>query len=228
MAIYKYINILRLSLFVYILILGNVSVSGQKKSTKDLFHTKVFLKNDSVAEGYLRNFLSHPGVYYADQINSMDSTVRINHMDRFILRKNEKYNNRDIDSLITWYDETPNIKMKWIPIPANLAFGFNTPVIYHYPLLLCLMFKGNYVSGYLGFDPMLGSRLLYLMDGMPYAKAFISRSGKLTEKRRKTLIDEFGKYPGMKDYIMGLDKKELEQDPLVILRKLDESLKGQQ
>ena len=75
---------------------------------------------------------------------------------------------------------------------------------------------------------MLGSRLLYLMDGMPYAKAFISRSGKLTEKRRKTLIDEFGKYPGMKDYIMGLDKKELEQDPLVILRKLDESLKGQQ
>ena len=211
-----------LVIFLSFFLLTGLPVVAQKKSS-DLFHTLLFLKNDSVAEGYLRNYLGHPSGPngLASQITVLDSCMRLNTLQK-VFSKDKKYPNRDIDSMYTWYDQYEAFKLFWVPRMANLAYGNNQPVVYDYPLMLNVIYRGKHVTGYVADDNyFLGRRCLFEIKGTGHAKAFISVSGKLNSKRIGTLLDDFKDYPEMADYIKNLDKEAVKKNPFVILEFLD-------
>jgi hypothetical protein len=62
---------------------------------------------------------------------------------------------------------------------------------------------------------------------MSYAKAYFNIEKKLSERRRKTMLEEFGSYPEMEKYIKELDKKSMKADPFAILEVLDSVIERQ-
>ena len=123
-----------------------------------------------------------------------------------------------------WLDELPEIKLTWEPCPVDFAFGGREPATESYPSMLLLLYKGKHVKGYMSHHPAFGFKFLFLMSDMPYAKAFLIVGEKLSNRRRKTLLDTFYMYPGMEDYINSLTKDSVKDDPFCILKKLDELL----
>ena len=86
---------------------------------------------------------------------------------------------------------------------------------------------GTHVEGYLSHHILYGSRYLFKMDDMPYAKVFLSEEHNFNERRRKTLLDTFYMYPEMEDDIKQLTKDKVAEDPFYIIRKLDDILSMQ-
>jgi hypothetical protein len=196
----------------------------EKKEVKGNLHTVIHLKNGEKAEGYLQNYFTVGGFAVSTSYripSALDSVMRIK-MDNKMFERSMKYRNQEVDSMITWYDAHPDIKMKWEPRPVDFGFGGNGSVIEDYPAMLLVVYEGNHVKGYLSFYPGFGFKYLFMMGDMPYAKAFLVPNQKFSERRRKTLLDTFYMYPEMEDFIKSLTKNAIKEDPLCILKKLDQ------
>lgn len=200
----------------------------KRKPVKDWMHVKVYLKNDSIAEGYLHNSFDIPGAFVSRNVHlpSSDATfMRVNKMDKPIFfGKDEKYDNEEIDSLITWFDSYPEILIKWEPQLADFSYGHNTPKPKDHLVMLQVVYRGKNVTGYFIFNFPDGFKCLYKTKEMSFAKAFMNSEQKFSERRRKTLLEEFNEYPEMVDYINKLNKKDVKDDPFVVLKKFDEVL----
>ena len=196
------------------------------KIVKGRLHTVIYQKNGTTAEGYLQNNFSIGGYLISHSYHipsALDTVMRIK-PDNKMMEKSQKYRNQDIDSMSTWFDELPEIKLTWEPKPVDFAFGGREPATESYPSMLLLLYKGKHVKGYMSHHPAFGFKFLFLMSDMPYAKAFLIVGEKLSNRRRKTLLDTFYMYPGMEDYINSLTKDSVKDDPFCILKKLDELL----
>jgi len=196
------------------------------KLVKGRLHTLIYQKNGTTAEGYLQNNFSMGGypISYSYHIPSAIDTVMRIKPDNKMMEKSLKYRIQDIDSMSTWSDEQPKIKLTWEPKPVDFAFGGREPAIESHPAMLLLLYKGTHVKGYMSHHPAYGLKFLFLMSDMPFAKAFLIVGEKLSNRRRKTLLDTFYMYPGMEDYINSLSKDSIKDDPFCILKKLDELL----
>lgn len=193
---------------------------------KGKYHAIVYLRNGETSEGYLQNSftINMPFISKGYHMPSaLDSVMRIKVNDK-MFEKNLKYRNLDIDSMRTWFDEYPDLKMKWEPQLVNFAFSDTEPTIEGYPSMLLVVYNGIHVKGYLSFHMLYGFKYLFKMGDMPYAKAFLVPDQKFTEHRRKTLLNTFYMYPEMETFIKSLTKKDIKEDPLCILRKLDQIL----
>lgn len=199
----------------------------EKKPQKNLLHARLFFRADSVAEGYLMNFVNHGGMYNKSQINTLDSLIRLKPLDAKLFAKDIRYNFREIDSMYTWRETMPQLRMKWIPMMINKAYGNETPMIPDHLVMMMQVFRGRHVDGYIGIDDIIGNRIYYRTKDMDLAKAIHRASGKLTDKRKATLRDEFASLPAMVEFINGLGKVDLDQTPLIILKKIDDVLGGQ-
>lgn len=196
------------------------------KLVKGRLHTIIYQKNGTTAEGYLQNNFSVGGYPISSSYHipsAIDTVMRIK-PDNKMMEKSQKYRTQDIDSMSTWFDELPEIKLTWEPCPVDFAFGGREPATESYPSMLLLLYKGKHVKGYMSHHPAFGFKFLFLMSDMPYAKAFLIVGEKLSNRRRKTLLDTFYMYPGMEDYINSLTKDSVKDDPFCILKKLDELL----
>ncbi len=205
------------------------TISGQQKEKKPqnrLLHVKLFLHKDSVVEGYLMNFVNHGGMYNKSQINTNDSLIKLRPLDAKLFAKDQRYNFRDIDSMYTWLETMPDECLKWVPMRINMAYGHGEPMIPDHLVMLAQIFQGRHVVGYMGLDDVLGKRIYYRTKDMDHAKAIHRASGKLTDKRKGTLRDEFSNLPDMVNYIDSLGKVDLNETPLDILKKLDSVLDG--
>jgi len=196
------------------------------KLVKGRLHTVIYQKNGTTAEGYLQNSFSIGGypVSYSYHIPSAIDTVMRIKPDNKMMEKSLKYRVHDIDSMSTWLDELPEIKLTWEPKTVDFAFGGKEPAIEPHPSMLLLLYRGKHVKGYVAHHPGYGVKYLFLMGDMPYAKTFLVVGEKLSNRRRKTLLDTFYMYPGMEDYINSLSKDSIKDDPFCILKKLDELL----
>ena len=56
---------------------------------------------------------------------------------------------------------------------------------------------------------------------MSEAHALFKFNGKLTDKRRETLKQEFSEYPELVSFIDTMDAKDLKDNPLSLLEKVD-------
>lgn len=197
-----------------------------EKDVKEWMHVKVYLKNDSIVESYLHNSFGiggYGGTRYIHEPCSSDSVMKLNDMKK-AFSKDVKYNNREIDSMITWKDKYPQIQFKWEPQMSIFAYGSGDPIIEDYPVMLRVMYRGKHVTGYIINHFFFGYKCLYKTPDMKYAKTFINIEQKFSEKRRKTLLEEFGDYPEMEEYIKKLDKKAVKENPFAILEALDHAI----
>lgn len=200
-----------------------------KKEVKEWMHAKLYLKNNSIVEGYLVNSFAIGGYAVTRYINepcSSDSVMKLSDL-KGLIRKNEKYSNHDIDSMITWKDQDPQFRFKWEPQMVIFSYGNNDPIIEDHLIMLRVVYRGKNVTGYIINHLYFGYKCLYKTSEMSCAKAFLNVEHKFSEKRRKTLLEEFGSYPGMKEYIKGLDKKDVKDNPFAILEILDDAIEKQ-
>jgi hypothetical protein len=219
-------------LFILVLtILSSVSLSAkEEKNVKYWMHAKLYLKNDSVVEGYLHNYFVVGGYMVSRTFHepcSNDSVMRINSFEK-LFGKDRKYSNNDIDSMITWKDAAPQYITKWEPQRAIFSYGNQEPITSDHPVMLKIAYQGKNVTGYIINHRMFGYKCLYKTKDMSYAKAYFNIEKKLSERRRKTMLEEFGNYPEMEKYIMELDKKSMKTDPFAILEVLDSVIERQQ
>lgn len=205
---------------------GTLIASAQEeneKIVKDFLHTIVFKKDGTTVEGYLQNSFEIGGytTRYYHRPCTGHSSMKIKPNNK-VLEHSINIDNSDIDSMVTWFDEYPQIKQKWEPQSVNLAFGNSDPMIEDHPAMLQLVYRGEHVKGYLTYQMFFDFKYLFMIDDMPYAKAFLKPNQKLNNRRKETLLETFYMYPEMDEYIKGLTKSDVKDDPFCILRKLDE------
>lgn len=194
----------------------------KEKIVKGFLHAILYLKDGAIAEGYLQNIT--PGVYVHYRIPDAVDSMMILRPDNKLFTKKRKYSNNEIDSMATWLDEEPETRVKWEPQFVNFTFGNKVIELDTYPSMLCLVYQGKHVKGYISSHPLYGFKYLFKIDDMPCAKAFLRFPQKFSEKRRKTLLDTFYMYPEMEEYIKGLTKEDVKADPCCILKHLDSIL----
>ena len=121
------------------------------KLVKGRLHTVIYQKNGTTAEGYLQNSFSIGGypVSYSYHIPSAIDTVMRIKPDNKMMEKSLKYRVHDIDSMSTWLDELPEIKLTWEPKTVDFAFGGREPTTESHPSMLLLLYKGKHVKGYM-------------------------------------------------------------------------------
>lgn len=218
--------------FILLLIFSVLSVkplAAKQKVDRLHMHAKVYLKNDSVVEGYVQN--SHPNlitplfILYTYEPCANDKSIYISQSWKF-LAKQKKYSIENINCMVTWYDEEPEAHSLWVPEQGNFAYGNDEPIELKHPSMMKLVFKGRHVEGFYCFYTGLGSgdQILYKTAQMEKAKALFSPKGFRLTVRRETLLEEFSDYPEMQEFIQGLKRKDLKANPLLILEKFDEVL----
>ena len=226
------LRIINLILLVAGLVNGNAvtaqnTESVENRNVKGWLHAVVYKKDGTTAEGYLHNIIevgTGLGVTRSIHMPSADASEMILKASNKMLENSTKIKNCEIDSMVTWLDESPERRDKWEPEIANFAYGGKNPDIEEFPSMLLVLYNGKNVKGYMAHRLMYGFKCFFKMDDMPYAKAFLSAEEKFSERRRKTLLDTFYMYPEMEDYIKQLKKEDVVKDPFCIIKKLDEIL----
>ena len=212
-----------------LMILSSASLFAKEKNVRSWMHAKLYLKNDSVVEGYLHNYFVVGGYMVSRTFHepcSNDSVMRINSFEK-LFGKDRKYSNNDIDSMITWKDAAPQYITKWEPQRAIFSYGNQEPITSDHLVMLKIAYQGKNVTGYIINHRMFGYKCLYKTKNMSYAKAYFNIEKKFSERRRKTMLEEFGSYPEMEKYIKELDKKSMKADPFAILEVLDSVIERQ-
>ena len=198
----------------------------ENKVVKGRFHAIVYLKNGETPEGYLQNqfYVNMPTISRCYHMPSAaDSVMRLK-VNNKLFEKSMKFRNQDIDSMVTWYDDDPEVRLKWEPEFVDFAFGNQEPTFDAYPSMLLVVYKGTHVKGYLSLYPGYGFKYLFKTSDMPYAKAFLVPDQKFSERRRKTLLKTFSMYPEMEEFIKSLTKDDIKEDLFCILKKLDTTI----
>ena len=103
--------------------------------------------------------------------------------------------------------------MTWVPLKVNESYAGDEAFVPDHRVFMMRLFQGKTVSAYLFFDLVLGQRVAYYRPGMSEAHALFKFNGKLTDKRRETLKQEFSEYPEMVSFIDTMDAKDLKDNP---------------
>ena len=213
------------ALLLIILSLLCLSTQAQEKKrhyADNVVQARVYLSNDSVYDGFLMNPTMHAHYINSPLFSSTDDFVAIKGYDSKLFSKSKKWNEAEVDSAITWFgDEEKAIHFTWVPLKVNLCYAGDSASIPDHRVFMVRLFQGKSVSAYVFFDPVLGQRVAYYRPGMSEAHALYKFNGKLTDNRRKTLKQEFCEYPELVSFIDTMDAKDLKDNPLSFLEKVD-------
>ena len=204
------------TILILIMALLPMAVTAQQKKQRyvsNMMHTIVYLHGDSTGEGYLRNV---PEVY--------DEQLRLVPLNMKLFSKDQVYDINKIDSMKSWFDEEPYMITHWERAYVNMAFGNNTPMVSEHPALLMQVYDGKSIRAYLAYNRLVGMRVVYQSCAMDTAKALFNEGSRLTDKRKKTLSEEFAAYPQLVKYINNMEKDVLKTRPGLLLREIDSQL----
>ena len=208
-------NTLKTILIFSFIILSTYVHAQKEKVVKDRWHAQIWLNDGTTDRGYMQELGRN--VYdeymYLSDLGS----------NRFFVKK-RKYNTRNIDSMYVWIDTNPNQVIVAHSVPVNYAYGNSTPVVYGYPSMCFVIYTGRKVAIYQAWDRFFGDFFLYKTPKMTYAKALFRCDTKLSEKRRKTLCDEFKDYPTIQNYVRTIHKSKVKDDPFSFFKIIDETL----
>lgn len=209
-------RLLHIFIVAIILLAALPSLGGKKKANvRSKMNAAVFLKDDSVARGYLMSALF-----------TTDSVVRLNYLNKLFAR-DRKYPVADIDSIYTWYDDMPQVVLKWMPVRVVMSYaGTAQPTVYDRPCMATVACEGRNLCGYVVSDAILGTRCAYKTASMPYAVCILPLSGKVSERRRRSLSLEFKNYPDIVEFIRNMDDNFLKGDPFKIFPILDRGMES--
>ena len=213
-----------------LILLSFLCLSSQAQERKhhysnNLVQARVYLSADSVCSGFLMNPAMHAHYINSPLFSSTDDFVAIKGYNTGLFAKNNKWNEADVDSVVTWFgDEEKAMHMTWLPLKVNLCYAGDSADIPGHRVFMMRLFQGKKVSTYMVFDAIRGQRVVYFVPGMTEAHVIYKAGGKLTDKRRQTLKAEFSAYPEVVSYIDTMNAKDLKADPVSFLKKIDEAM----
>lgn len=218
------------TLFLLCLTLLYLSSQAQERKrhySNDLVQARVYLSVDSVYSGFLMNPAMHAHYINSPLFSSTDDFVAIKGYNTGLFAKNNKWNEADVDSVVTWFgDEEKAMHMTWLPLKVNLCYAGDSADIPGHRVFMMRLFQGKKVSTYMVFDAIRGQRVVYFVPGMTEAHVICKAGGKLTDKRRQTLKAEFSAYPALVSFIETIDAKDLKDKPLLLFQRMDEVISG--
>ncbi len=213
------------ALLLIVLSLFCLGTQAQEKKhhyADNVVQARVYLSNDSVYDGFLMNPTMHARYINSPLFSSTDDFVAIKGYGTGLFAKKKKWAEAEVDSAVTWYgDEDKAIHMTWVPLKVNESYAGDEAFVPDHRVFMMRLFQGKSVSAYLFFDLVLGQRVAYYRPGMSEAHALFKFNGKLTDKRRETLKQEFSEYPELVSFIDTMDAKDLKDNPLSLLEKVD-------
>lgn len=213
------------ALLLIILSLLCLSTQAQEKKrhyADNVVQARVYLSNDSVYDGLLMNPTMHAHYINSPLFSSTDDFVAIKGYGTGLFANKKKWAEAEVDSAVAWYgDEDKAIHMTWVPLKVNESYAGDEAFVPDHRVFMMRLFQGKTVSAYLFFDLVLGQRVAYYRPGMSEAHALFKFNGKLTDKRRETLKQEFSEYPELVSFIDTMDAKDLKDNPLSLLEKVD-------
>lgn len=188
------------------------SAGDKKKLPEGTPCIKVYLSNDSTFEGIMPRY----------PLFTQDSVLYVKRYDAGLFSKNCKWKEQEIDSMVTWISGFEDMRLKWVPLKGNFNYIGSIPDMPNHRMFMACLFEGRNISAYLAYDRYYGNRVLYYGKGMTEAHAIFKFMAKLTEKRRKTLIEEFKRYPELVRYIETMNAEDTKKNPVVLLRMIDQ------
>ena len=213
------------TLLLIVLSLFCLGTQAQEKKhhyADNVVQARVYLSNDSVYDGFLMNPTMHARYINSPLFSSTDDFVAIKGYGTGLFAKKKKWAEAEVDSAVTWFgDEDKAIHMTWVPLKVNESYAGDEAFVPDHRVFMMRLFQGKTVSAYLFFDLVLGQRVAYYRPGMSEAHALFKFNGKLTDKRRGTLKQEFSEYPELVSFIDTMDAKDLKDNPLSLLEKVD-------
>lgn len=202
--------------------LGTQAQEKKRHYADNVVQARVYLSNDSVYDGFLMNPTMHAHYINSPLFSSTDDFVAIKGYGTGLFAKKKKWAEAEVDSAVTWFgDEDKAIHMTWVPLKVNESYAGDEAFVPDHRVFMMRLFQGKTVSAYLFFDLVLGQRVAYYRPGMSEAHALYKFNGKLTDKRRETLKQEFSEYPELVSFIDTMDAKDLKDNPLSFLEKVD-------
>lgn len=202
--------------------LGTQAQEKKRHYADNVVQARVYLSNDSVYDGFLMNPTMHAHYINSPLFSSTDDFVAIKGYGTGLFAKKKKWAEAEVDSAVTWFgDEDKAIHMTWVPLKVNESYAGDEAFVPDHRVFMMRLFQGKTVSAYLFFDLVLGQRVAYYRPGMSEAHALFKFNGKLTDKRRETLKQEFSEYPELVSFIDTMDAKDLKDNPLSFLEKVD-------
>jgi len=213
------------TLLLIVLSLFCLGTQAQEKKhhyADNVVQARVYLSNDSVYDGLLMNPTMHAHYINSPLFSSTDDFVAIKGYGTGLFAKKKRWAEAEVDSAVTWFgDEDKAIHMTWVPLKVNESYAGDEAFVPDHRVFMMRLFQGKTVSAYLFFDLVLGQRVAYYRPGMSEAHALFKFNGKLTDKRRETLKQEFSEYPELVSFIDTMDAKDLKDNPLSLLEKVD-------
>ena len=182
--------------------LGTQAQEKKRHYADNVVQARVYLSNDSVYDGLLMNPTMHAHYINSPLFSSTDDFVAIKGYGTGLFAKKKKWAEAEVDS-------------------ANESYAGDEAFVPDHRVFMMRLFQGKTVSAYLFFDLVLGQRVAYYRPGMSEAHALFKFNGKLTDKRRETLKQEFSEYPELVSFIDTMDAKDLKDNPLSLLEKVD-------
>lgn len=202
--------------------LGTQAQEKKRHYADNVVQARVYLSNDSVYDGFLMNPTMHAHYINSPLFSSTDDFVAIKGYGTGLFAKKKRWAEAEVDSAVTWFgDEDKAIHMTWVPLKVNESYAGDEAFVPDHRVFMMRLFQGKTVSAYLFFDLVLGQRVAYYRPGMSEAHALFKFNGKLTDKRRETLKQEFSEYPELVSFIDTMDAKDLKDNPLSLLEKVD-------
>ena len=172
--------------------LGTQAQEKKRHYADNVVQARVYLSNDSVYDGLLMNPTMHAHYINSPLFSSTDDFVAIKGYGTGLFAKKKKWAEAEVD--------------------VNESYAGDEAFVPDHRVFMMRLFQGKTVSAYLFFDLVLGQRVAYYRPGMSEAHALFKFNGKLTDKRRETLKQEFSEYPELVSFIDTMDAKDLTTD----------------
>lgn len=201
-----------ISLLLCLLACMSASAGDKKKLPEGTPCVKVYMSNDSTCEGIISRY----------PLFTEDSALHVKRYNAGLFATGRKCKEQDIDSLVVWFAGYEDMKLKWVPLKGNYNYMGSIPDIPNHRMFMLCLYRGRNISAYVVYDRYYGNRVLYYGKGMTEAHAIFKFDAKLTDRRRKTLVEEFKRYPELVRYIDTMNAEDTKKNPIVLLRMIDQ------
>lgn len=143
------------------LMLPALTQAQKQKKIYNRFHCKLYLKDGRVVDSYLL------GKY----LSYTDSVVHLSDNPNGFFPKSQKYYNADIDSMLQWTDDYPELVIHLLPVKVRHSYDVDTLMVdsLRYPSMVMHQYRGKNVDGFAVWDMWSGFRYLYKTHDMDAA-----------------------------------------------------------
>lgn len=148
------------------------------------------------------------------------------------------YTTADVKALKV-YDKKENIWIDWIPMTAQMGLSMSyktTPKCYKNPVFLRPVYEGENISAYVHYittnahtktTSISGFAVMfyYKAKNEDFARSYYLSDNSVVGIGQKTMLKMYFKgFPQMKEILKDLSMKEIRNDPVLLVKRLDEIL----